>query len=219
MQILSGPIIARFRAMPLPCGTGTRRVARKRGARRKPGRLGNKLMVIGRNTDMNWRIGKGMLAVAIAAVLMLSAGWSAAAPSQGEHEIAGTWVVTVQLNNCSGTPIGGKFQSLLTFNNGGTMIEDTMNPGFATGQRGTGHGVWEYQGEHKFAVKSVAFINFTTTPPPPPGFKAGTQTITQTIVFPDGPDEWTADAQVQFADTTPTVYRNACATATAVRFE
>lgn len=177
-------------------------------------------MVIGRNTDMSWRIGKGMLAMAIAAALTLSAGWSAAAPSQGEHEIAGTWVVTVQLNNCSGTPIGGKFQSLLTFNNGGTMIEDTMNPGFAPGQRGTGHGVWEYQGEHKFAVKSVAFINFTTTPPAPaPGFKAGMQTITQTIVFPDGPDEWTADAQVQFADTTPAVYRNACATATAVRFE
>lgn len=168
---------------------------------------------------MNLRIGKALLAVAIAAVLVLSAGWSVAAPSQGEHEIVGTWVVTVQLNNCSGTAIGGSFQSLLTFNNGGTMIEDTTNPSFAVGQRGTGHGVWEYQGAHTFAVKSVAFINFTTTPPPPPGFKAGTQTITQTIVFPDGPDEWTADAQVQFADTTPAVYRSACATASAVRFE
>jgi hypothetical protein len=168
---------------------------------------------------MNWRIGKGLLAMAMAAVLALSAGWSAAAPSRGEHEIVGTWVVTVQLNNCSGTAMGVSFQSLLTFNNGGTMIEDTMNPSFAVGQRGTGHGVWEYQGEHKFLVKSVAFINFTTTPPPPPGFKAGTQTITQTIEFPNGPDQWTADAQVQFADTTGAVYRSACATASAVRFE
>lgn len=168
---------------------------------------------------MNWRIGRAFLAIATAAVLVLSAGWSTAAPSRGEHEIVGTWVVTVQLNNCSGTTMGGPFQSLLTFNSGETMIEDTTNPSFAAGQRGTGHGVWEYEGEHKFAVKSVAFINFTTMPPPPPGFKAGTQTITQTIEFPDGPDQWTADAQVQFADTTGAVYRSACATASAVRFE
>jgi hypothetical protein len=168
---------------------------------------------------MSWRIGKALLAMATAAVLVLSAGWSIAAPSHGGHEIVGTWVVTVQLNNCSGTAIGGPFQSLLTFNNGETMIEDTTNPSFAVGQRGTGHGVWEYEGEHKFAAKSVAFINFTTTPPPPPGFKEGTQTITQTIEFPNGPDQWTADAQVQFADTTGAVYRSACATASAVRFE
>jgi hypothetical protein len=177
------------------------------------------MSVIGRNKEMNWRIGKALLATATAAVLVLSAGWSAAAPSRGEHEIVGTWVVTVQLNNCSGTSVGGPFQSLLTFNDGETMIEDTTNPSFAVGQRGTGHGVWEYKGEHKFAVKSIAFINFTTTPPPPPGFKAGTQTITQTIEFDNGPDEWTADAQVQFADTTGAVYRNACATASAARFD
>jgi hypothetical protein len=169
--------------------------------------------------EMNWRIGKALLAMATAAVLVLAASRSIAAPSHGEHEIVGTWLVTVQLNNCSGTTLGAPFPSLLTFNDGETMIEDTMNPSFAVGQRGTGHGVWEYQGEHKFAVKSVAFINFTTTPPPPPGFKAGTQTITQTIEFPNGPNEWTADAQVQFADTTGTVYRSACATASAVRFE
>jgi hypothetical protein len=61
------------------------------------------------------------------------------------------------------------------------MIEDTTNPSFAVGQRGTGHGVWEYQGHHSFTATSVAFINFTNTPPPPPGFTAGTQTIKQTI--------------------------------------
>ena len=168
---------------------------------------------------MNWRIGKAMLTMAIAAVLVLSAGWSAAAPSQGEHEIVGTWAVTVQLNNCSGSAIGGPFQSLLTFNGGETMIEDTTNPTFAPGQRGTGHGIWEFAGAHTFAVKSVAFIRSSTTLPLPPGFKVGTQTITQTIEFPNGPDQWTADAQVQFADATGAVYRSGCATASAVRFE
>jgi hypothetical protein len=168
---------------------------------------------------MSARIDKAVCAILTVAAVVLSAGWGAWASADRQHEIVGTWVVTVQLNNCSGTTMGGPFQSLLTFNNGETMIEDTTNPSFAAGQRGTGHGVWEYQGQHTFAAKSVAFINFTTTPPPPPGFMAGTQTITQMIEFNNGPDQWTANAQVQFADTTGTVYRSACATATAVRFE
>lgn len=172
---------------------------------------------------MKREIGKPLLAIAAVTLLALSVTWSSSASSSERHghEIVGTWVVTVQLNNCSGTSLGGPFQSLLTFNDGETMIEDTTNPSFAPGQRGTGHGVWEYQGSHKYAVKSAAFINFTTMPtttPPTPGFQAGTQTITQTIEV-EQPDQWTADAQVQFTNTAGTVYRNACATANATRFE
>jgi hypothetical protein len=125
----------------------------------------------------------------------------------------------VQLNNCSGISIGASFPSLLTFAEGETMIEDTTNPSFAVGQRGTGHGFWEYQGHHSFTATRVAFINFTNTPPPPPGFTAGTQTIKQTIDFNNGPEQWTADARIAFADTHGTVYRRACATATAQRLE
>ena len=144
--------------------------------------------------------------------------------SYHDNELVGTWKVTVQLNNCDGGLIGGPFSSLLTFAEGETMIEDTMNPGFAVGQRGTGHGSWQTQGWHKYSAKSIAFINFTTPPtttPPSPGFKQGTQTITQAIEFTDGPDTWTTEgnAQVEFADNTGTGYRSACATATAQRFE
>jgi hypothetical protein len=163
---------------------------------------------------------KMLFSVVVAAVLVFSTGWGAAAWSpHHEHELVGTWLVNVQLNNCSGTTLGAPFASLLTFADGETMIEDTTNPSFAPGQRGTGLGVWEFQGHRTYSAKSVAFINFTTTPPPPPGFTVGTQTITQTIEFNNGPDEWTADAQVEFADTSGTVYRQACASATAKRLE
>jgi hypothetical protein len=163
---------------------------------------------------------KVIFSIIVVATLVLSIGWRAAAWSRhSEHELVGTWLVTVQLNNCSGTTLGAPFPSLLTFAEGETMIEDTTNPSFAVGQRGTGHGVWEFQGHHTYAAKSVAFINFTTTPPPPPGFTAGTQTIAQTIEFNNGPDQWTANAQVEFADSTGAVYRQACAAATAKRFE
>jgi len=161
--------------------------------------------------------------VFVVVVLVLAAGWRTAAwNSRGEEEIVGTWQVTVQLTNCSGVNLGNPFPSLLTFENGGTFIEDTMNPGFAPGQRGPGHGIWDYQGHHSYSAKHVAFINFTTPPAPPasPGFNAGTQTITQTIDFDHGPDQWSASgAMVQFADTTGTVYRQACADATAARLE
>lgn len=169
---------------------------------------------------MNSGIKKVIFLIAMAATLVLSLGWRTTAWTQhNEHELVGTWLVTVQLNNCSGAPVGAPFPSLLTFAKGETMIEDTTNPSFAIGQRGTGHGVWEFQGHHSYLAKSVAFINFTTTPPPPPGFTVGTQTITQTIDFNNGPDQWTANAQVAFADSTGTVYRQACAVATAKRFE
>lgn len=166
-------------------------------------------------------IKKVILSIAVVLALVLSIGWRAAAwTPHNEHELIGTWLVTVQLNNCSGTTVGSSFASLLTFADGETMIEDTTNPSFAVGQRGTGHGIWEFQGHHSYLAKSIAFINFTTTPPPPPGFMAGTQTITQTIEFNNGPDEWTtADAQITLADTTGAAYRQACATATAKRFE
>ena len=134
-------------------------------------------------------------------------------------EIVGTWSVTVQLNNCSGAPLGPPFQSLLTFEEGRTMIEDTTNPSFAPGQRGTGHGVWRYEGHGTYSAKSVAFINYTTTPPPPPGFTSGTQIILQTIDFNNDPDQWTSDAQVEFADASGTVYRHACASASGQRLE
>jgi len=168
---------------------------------------------------MNTRILKKGFAIVAVAILVSFLSWGAASGTPNRHELVGTWTVTVQLNNCSGTAVGGPFQSLLTFNDGETMIEDTTNPSFAVGQRGTGHGVWEYQGWHTYTAKSVAFINFTTLPPPPPGYTAGTQTITQTIEFNHGPDEWTANAQVQFADTTGATYREACATATGQRFQ
>ncbi|HUL35691.1 MAG TPA: hypothetical protein VL128_17545 [Candidatus Eisenbacteria bacterium] len=157
--------------------------------------------------------------IALGAIVGLCGISSAPAwTSHGDDEIVGTWMVTVQLNNCSGVNLGPSFASLLTFADGGTFMEDTLNPSFAPGQRSAGHGIWEYQGHHSYSAKSIAFINFTTTTPLP-GFTQGTQTITQTTDFDHGPDQWTAAAQVQFADATGTVYRQACANATAKRFE
>jgi hypothetical protein len=134
----------------------------------------------------------------------------------------GTWEVTVGLVDCgTGAPIGPTFQSLLTFDADGTMAEITSSPAFAAGQRSGGAGVWQRSGPRSFEVRSEAFILFTTAPvlPSSPGFMAGTQTISQTIVFGKDPDQWTtSDAAVQFIDDNGNVYRQMCAQAAGQRF-
>ncbi|HTQ61827.1 MAG TPA: hypothetical protein VMI32_16510 [Candidatus Solibacter sp.] len=169
---------------------------------------------------MNSGMKKMLFSLGLAGMVIVAAGWRASAWVQrGDDEIVGTWNVTVQLNDCNGNKLGSTFPSLLSFADGQTFTEDTLNQSFAVGQRGPGHGIWEFRGHHSYYAKQVAFINFTTTPPPPPGFTQGTQTVTQTIDFNDGPDQWTANANVSFADLSGTTYRTACATATATRME
>ncbi len=173
----------------------------------------------------SWKVTLGL---ALVAMLILSAGWSAPAWSRpDDYELIGTWRVTVTQASCStGVPIA-KFQSILTFADGGTMAEDTMNRAFASGQRGPGQGIWQYTGHRTYTAKSIAFIYFDTPttpsgPTPIPFFKMGTQTISQTIAFNDGRDQWTSDATVQFNDATGAPYSPSpapsCITAVGERF-
>ena len=147
---------------------------------------------------------------------------SAEKHSASNRRLVGTWRVKVQLYDCATeAPIGPPFASLLTFNRGGTMAGSTTNPGFAVGQRGPDHGVWSLQGRGTYRAKSVALMNFTTPPSPPtnPGFQAGSQTLTQTIKFEHGSDEFTSDATTEFFDTAGQSYRQGCAWATAERLK
>ena len=136
--------------------------------------------------------------------------------------LVGTWSVQVQLYNCdTEQPMGNPFSSFLTFDVGGTMTETTTNPAFGIGQRGPGHGIWRPEPGPNYKAKDVSFINYTTPamPPASPGFTAGTQTITQDIAFKHGPDQFTSDARIEFADATGAVYRSGCASAVAQRFK
>ncbi len=126
----------------------------------------------------------------------------------------GTWEVLVGQVNCqTGAAMGPVFPSLLAFAENGTMVETTSNHAFATGQREPGLGIWSRSSSGHYQATSVAFIQFTTGPSATsPGFEEGTQTITQSIEFTT-PDQWTADASIQFADTSGAIYRQGCATA------
>jgi hypothetical protein len=164
-----------------------------------------------------------LVVLACGGALVLITGPTTQASAQGFfpfETLGGTWQVQVTQVNCqTGTAMGPAFPSYLSFFANGTMAENTSNPGFAVGQRAPGMGVWHRSGRDTFYAKSVAFILYSTpgagTVPP---FTAGTQTITQTITFGHNPNEFTADAAIQFADNSGSVYRQGCAVATGKRF-
>jgi hypothetical protein len=176
-------------------------------------------------------LGIGTLGL-LAGILLISGREASARPGEQSdwrerelhgRELHGTWNVQVTQYNCqTEQPLGPAFASLLTFDEGGTSTETTENPVFAAGQRGPGHGIWQFEGKHTYKAKDTALILFTTPPsmtPMNPGFTFGSQTLTQTITFSNGPDEFTSDAAVEFADATGKIYRQGCAKATAQRYE
>lgn len=170
---------------------------------------------------MRSNIWKASWLLAVAVMALPAFGQSVAHP-ETKTKLVGTWQVQVTQVDCqSGSQLGPPFTSLLTFAQGGTMNEDTLNPAFGHGQRGGGQGMWSSTGQSTYTAKSVAFIKYTTPPNQKkhdPGFDAGQQTISQDITFNDQTGQWSSTASVTFADMSGNVYRQGCATATAAPF-
>jgi len=130
--------------------------------------------------------------------------------------IRGLWNVSVTPVDCSsGDPLAPAFNSLLSFNEGGTESEDTNNPALQPGQRSTAFGVWKQKSEDKYEMNTYALIVFGTDGPPP--IEAGSQHIHQDIVL--NRRSWTGNATVQFFDATGNLYRSGCAKAAAIRLK
>jgi hypothetical protein len=169
-------------------------------------------------------IAKGLFVLTLGSMVMLAYGNRASAePLDQRARLLGTWRVQVTLVDCqTGASLSpSAFPSLLTFALGGTMAEDTSNPGFGLGQRSAGQGEWHYKGGGAYEARSVAFITYTTPANPVthnPGFEAGEQIIQQTIRFQNDRNAWSSTAEIVFTDATGTVYRSGCAVATAQRF-
>jgi hypothetical protein len=156
-----------------------------------------------------------LLLVATCALSMTAAaGGQAAAWEPESGGLEGSWTVKVTQRNCAtGDAVGNPFLSLLTFSQGGTLVESTANPMFYPAVRGDGHGVWSATDRQTYRAVSTAFITVN-------GELAKTQTITQKIVMGADPNTFeTPAASVVFvpADGGPTI--TGCATATGARIE
>lgn len=122
----------------------------------------------------------GLCAVSLAQVAFAQSEYG----DRTAHALVGSWIVQVAQVNCeSGVALGNPFLSLLTFGQGGTLVETTSNPMFFPAVRGPGHGVWTREGK-TFKAVSVAFITLN-------GVLAKSQTITQTIEMGEDGDSFT----------------------------
>lgn len=135
--------------------------------------------------------------------------------------LVGTWKVLVTPYNCVTGATLPQFTrpQLVTFGDGGTVLEGSGNPDFQPGQRSPGHGYWERTGPQSFRTVIEAFILFTSvvTPPTPPRYTQGTQRFDHGIEMQDA-DHWSSQLSVTFFNTSGTpVPPSGCAQATAER--
>ena len=161
---------------------------------------------------------KALCAMGTAVVCALSLAPSAGAQPKDRYiearTLVGSWTVQVTQVNCeTGETLGSPFLSMLTFGDGGVLLETTSNPMFFPAVRGPGHGVWSYVPDRSFKAVSVAFITLN-------GELVKTQTISQTIELGEDPDTFkTTSATVALvpAGGGPTI--SGCAVATGTRIK
>lgn len=125
--------------------------------------------------------------------------------------IVGTWLAQVTIRNCeTGVPVAS-FPSLLTYNEGGTMINSTSSMRPALGY--PSQGVWHYVGGQQYAA-SFIFFRFN-----PDGSYAGTQKIVQEIEYDRHADQLNITATFEVFDVAGNVIGTGCVTSTGVRFQ
>ena len=174
-----------------------------------------------------------LAAASFAAALFGTSLAAAGAPqaNQGQATLVGTWLVQVTVRDCTtNAPLGAPFNSLVTFNRGGTLAESPGSLAFAPNQRSAGHGTWTRLPGRRFAQEMIALVLFDTsanlpgTPgfnpalPIGPGFFAGWQTVSHTLQMVDD-DHLESAGTNAFYKTDGSLYRAGCSTATAQRFK
>jgi hypothetical protein len=161
----------------------------------------------------------------------MAAGTAQDAGHVSDPKIVGTWVVQVTLRDCtSGAPLRPAFNSLVTFNRGGTLAESTAGHAFAPTQRTNAHGSWERLSDGGYAQRMISLLLFDTaanlpgTPgfdpasPITPGFFAGWQTLSHTARLTDD-DRLVSEGTNTFYKADGTVYRTGCSSAVGQRFK
>jgi hypothetical protein len=162
--------------------------------------------------------------VALVAAMATGLAFATAAPAAHAQgmTIEGVWYVTTQQRNCTTyAAIGAPHRALVSFHAGGTLSDTSAVPSFVVGQRSEGHGTWRHRGGHEYTARWVAMLIFDTaagTPPGSPGFSAGWQVATNTITM-TGRDSFTSEGVSEFVSLSGQVYRTACASRVAERFE
>lgn len=126
--------------------------------------------------------------------------------------LVGVWQTVVTQRNCqTGDPTGPNFQSLFTFNEGGTMAEDSA--GFPPPLRGSGHGIWAANNMFH-PTYAYTFFRFNAD-----GTLAGSNISRHNATFGLSGNDFTANATVEVRAANGNLITTVCLTLTAARFQ
>lgn len=159
-----------------------------------------------------------VVVLVLASMLVQPFGRNAAAQSNREGTLQGTWRVQVTPINCqTGAPLPiPSFSALDSYARGGTLTEVVNTAAFQPGQVTPGLGVWSHTQANAYKAVWEVFILFDS-PTGPPFFKRGVQRLMRDIEV-DG-DKMTFNGTSQFFDANGNVVANTCANGTGTRFE
>ena len=162
-----------------------------------------------------------VVVLVLVGALLQTFGGDAAARSNREGRLQGTWRVQINPINCQTSAPLPSFSALVSYARGGTLTEVINSQAFLPGQVTPGLGVWSHTQANAYKAVWEVFILFDT-PPTVPGFpfKRGVQRLMRDIEV-DG-DQMTFNASSQFLDPDGNPFipaRNTCASGTGTRFE
>jgi len=122
--------------------------------------------------------------------------------------IQGTWDTQVTLNDCAGHVIRS-FQGMLTFHDGGTLMDGTTTP---SALRSPGEGVWSHTTDNTFAFRIKAF-NFNAQ-----NVYTGWSIIAGELSVDQTGDAFAGPETVQIYDPNGNLLVSLCAEAAGTRF-
>lgn len=162
-----------------------------------------------------------VVVLVLVGLLVQPFGRDAAAQSNREGRLQGTWRVQINPIICqTGAPLPS-FSARDSYARGGTLTEVINSQAFLPGQVTPGLGVWSHTQANAYKAVWEVFILFDT-PPAVPGFpfKRGVQRLMRDIEVHG--DQMTFNATSQFLDPDGNPFipaRNTCASGTGTRFE
>ena len=145
----------------------------------------------------------------IALAMMMAATCAYGQGKDGGGRLAGTWDTVVTIRNCTTGGAIVSFQSVGSFNQGGTFsgITSGMPPNLRSSERG----VWQHGIGSLYRFRFKAYV-FNAA-----GAPTGYQVITHDLELNDDATSWSSEGVNQVFDMTGTQTGAGCSTATATR--
>jgi hypothetical protein len=146
--------------------------------------------------------------VIVYALLPMFAATASGQGTQGGR-IQGTWETQITLNDCAGHVIRS-FQGMLTFHQGGTIMDGTTTP---SALRTPAEGVWRHTADHTYAFRMKSF-NFNAQ-----NMLTGWSIIAGELTVDSTGDRFTGPATVEVYDPNGVLVATVCAESSGTRFD